>query len=227
MTTAATDTFTQSRDEIVDDALTNLGAIGPGRTPTGAMRTHANRALNRLVKSIDADGAFLWRVVRRTLSTVAAQATYTLGTDVLSIDEPANYLRAGQTGRTPILSMSRDDYMVQSDRASAGVSSRYFQERTLAGLVVTFWPVPDATADSIEYAAVLRCKDFVIGSDTPDFNSKWIVCLVLGLSATLAPAYGQDSGAWDEKFEAERSRQLNADNEGGSLTLVPFGGSYY
>lgn len=224
MTTASTDTFEETRDEIVEDALTNVGAIGPGRTPTGAMRTHANRALNRLVKSIDADGAFLWRIVRRTQATTAGTSSYSIASDVIAVDEPASFVRAGQTGRSPLLSMSRDDYMRLADRTSTGVPSQFFAERTLAGgMILRFWPVPDATGDTIEYAAVLRAKDFVIGTNTPDFNSKWTQCLVWGLTAELAPAYGQAATTWDEKFEAERARQLNADNEGGNMILVPFG----
>lgn len=224
MTTGATDTFTQSRDEIVEDALTNVGAIGPGGTPSGKLRTHANRALNRLVKSMDADGSYLWRIVRRTLPLVSGTASYTLGTDVLLVDEPAAYKISGGTSQSPILSMSRDDYMRLANRTASGTPSQYLTERTLAGLVITFWPVPASSVDTVEYAACLRCKDFVVGSDTPDFNSKFIVALVLGLSAELAPVYGQPSDKWDEKFESERARQLNSDNEGGNMTLVPFGG---
>lgn len=229
MTTATTSTFDQTADEICTDALINVGACGPGRTPAAGQLTHARRALNRLVKSIDADGGFLWRIVRRSVvaGTVLGTASYTLPTDVIAVDEPANYRRAGQNARTEIRAMSRDDYMVKPDRTTQGVPMQYLTERTLSGMTMTLWPVPDATGDDIEYAAVLRAKDFTTGAETADFDQKFIVCLVLGLSAMLAPVYGQDGSSWDEKFATERDRQLNADNEGGNMTLVPFGWNAY
>jgi len=230
MAVGTTDTFNQTRDEIISDALINLGALAPGKTATGARRDHAVRALGRIVKSIDADGQFLWRVVRRTLSTTDGTATYTLGTDVLDVDDPMNFRRSGANGRSQIRAMSRDEFMSLADRTIEGVPTLYFLEKTLLTTVtVTFWPVPDATGDSIEYAAVLRGKDFDDGSTNADFNQKWVTCLVYGLTAELAGAYGQPQlmQQYRQMFLEEKGRQLQDEGERGNLVLVPFGGSAY
>lgn len=231
MTTGATDTFTQTRDEICTDALINVGAIGPGKTASGALLTHAARALNRLVKSIDADGQFLWRMVRRTTTTTSGTATFTPATDVLDVDSPMSYIKAGQTGRSTIEPMSRDEFMSLGDRTSTGTPTRFLAERVLASnqITITWWPVPDTTGDTIEYAVALRAKEFVAGSDTPDFNSKWILTLVYGLTMELAPGYAQPEliGTYMPLYNAEKKRVLADETERGSTFLVPFGGMSY
>jgi len=229
MTTAATDTFQSDCDQIIADALTNLGACAVGSTVgngiTGKQRAHAFRALNRLVKSIDASGDFLWRTVRRNIAIVAGTASYgpsIIGTDVLGLEDPCDFTQTGQTARTTVYAMSNEDYRRLSEVSTpAGTPSQYLVERTLAGLTVTLWPVPNA-AGTLEIMAALRAKDFVIGTDTPDYTSKWDSCLVMGLSGMLSAAYGQDGTSFTEQYMAERDRLLNDDNQKLSLTLVPY-----
>jgi len=229
MTTSASDTFQSTCDQIIADALTDLGVLGPNKTPTGNQRAHAFRALNRIVKKIDADGDFLWRTVRRNISIVAGTASYgpsIIGTDVLGLEDPCDFILSGsgQTNRTQVYMMSNEDYRRLADRTSQGTPSQYLIERTLTGLTLTLWPVPNA-AGTLEIMAALRAKDFVLGTNTPDFTSKWDQCLIWGLTGVLAPGYGQSGTDALNKFEAERMRLLNDDNQKGPLTLVPWGSS--
>src|SRR5688572_3110724 len=108
MATGSTYDFEQSRDEIIKDALASLGVLGPEReVDDGQMLTHAARALNRVVKSIDPEGNVLWRLVRRTTTTTDGTATFTPAADVIAIDEPMSFIQAGTTARTPMHAMSR------------------------------------------------------------------------------------------------------------------------
>jgi hypothetical protein len=228
--TASTDTWSQSRDEIIKDALSNLGELPPDGTPQGPQLLHASRALNRIVKALDAEGQFLWRITRETTTTTSATASYALDANAFDVDGPMTYLRSGETGRTQILPMTRDDYMSISDRTQAGVPSRYYLERSLSGdginaITAYFWPVPDATGDTIEYPIFNRAKDLATGAQTPDFPTNWALCLVYALTAELAPTYAQPQLArqFREDFEREKTKQLQGDNEKQDLVLVPFG----
>lgn len=225
MTTAATDTFQETCDQIIADSLVNLGALGAGKTPTGNQRIHAMRALNRLVKSIDASGDFLWRTVRRSIALVAGTASYgpsIIGTDVMGLEDPCDFVLTGQVNRTQVYMMSNVDFRKLSDRTSLGTPSQYLVERTLAGLTITLWPVPNA-AGSLEMMCALRSKDYVQGTNTSDYTSKWDQCLILGLTGLLAPGYAQSARDWTAQFEAERDRLLNDDNEKGPLQFVVYG----
>lgn len=227
MTVSNVDTFQQSCDEIIADALTNVGAIGPGGTPAAKQRAHAFRALNRVVKGIDASGDFLWRTVRRDVAVTAGTASYVLGADVLGLEDPCNFRLTGANNRAQVYMMSLDDFMRLGDRTSQGTPTQYLVERTLTTFTVTLWPVPNANG-TLETLCALRAKDFVVGTDTPDYTSKWTTCLILGTSAEIAPAYAQDPTSFQARFEAERDRLLNDDNEKGDMTFVAWGaGSSY
>jgi len=230
MSTGTSDTFQQSCDQIIADALTNVGACGVGASVgngiTGKQRAHAFRALNRIVKEIDASGDFLWRTVRRNIAIVAGTASYgpgVIGTDVLGLEDPCDFLLGGTTtGRSQCYMMSNQDFRMLADRTSQGTPSQYLVERTLQGLTLTLWPVPVA-AGTLEVMAALRAKDYDLGTDTSDFRSSWDQALVLGLSGVLAPAYAQDGARFTSQFDAKVEKLLNADSEQGPLTLVPFG----
>lgn len=241
MTIGATTTFQQSRDEICTDALSNLGVVAPGKDASQARSagnlTHAARALNRLVKSMDADGELLWRMERRTELVVDfdlpllpnnVEPGFICAADVIDVDEPMRYTPAsdasGTTG-TIIQAMSRDDWMAIPDRGITGTPLRYYAERSLSSLSIYFNPIPTASADLIEYAAYVRAADFTSGADTPDFLQKWTGCLVYGLTAELAAAYGQMDklSAYRQMFLEEKARLLADNGEKGRTFLVPFG----
>lgn len=226
MATGSTYTFEQGRDEIIKDALANLGVTAPNEAAVGDMLTHGARALNRVVKEMDqAAGLLLWRVVRRTFTTTDGTASYSLAADVLSVDEPLSYLKASPAGRSVLYAMSRDDYMHLPDRTVEGTPVRYFFEKTLANAVLILDPIPDTTGDTVEYAAVIKSRDFGDGDDTPDFPAHWTTTLVYGLTAELAPVYGQAAAApfWLARFKDSLKTQMQAETEHGNMTLV-YGG---
>ena len=229
MTISTSSDFKLNRDAIIAVAMSNVGAVGPGESVEGDLLVHGNRVLNTIVKSWDALGAQVERIVRRTLATVDGQAAYALGVDVVDIDGDMNFSRSGSTSRSTISQITRREYMALTDRTTEAQPSLYFVEKLNPDTVtVTFWNVPDATGDSIEYAAVLRAKDFDTGADDADFSQKWMRALTWQLSADLAPAFGQldASSRFSKLATEERDRQINDNHERGNMTLVPFDGAY-
>ena len=231
MAVGTTDTFVGTRDEIISDALANVGAVAPGEEAVGVMRSHAARLLDGLVKELDAQGQYTWRTSRLTTTTTASQAAVTISALAMDIDEPISFMKAGTTARTPLMAMSRDEYMVLPDRTvEAETPSRYYIEKTLSGgrtaIALYLYPEPSDTGDTVEYAAFLRAKDFNTGATNPDFPSGWTNCLKMGLSALLAPSYNQAAlvQIFHPMFITAKNELLGADNEKQGLVLVPFGG---
>lgn len=232
MTTSSTSTWEASRDDLIAEALENLGAIGTGETRTddnSVLFDSAARALNRLVKSIDKDGQRLWRFVRRTTTTTSGTASFATAADVLDIDEPVRYTRSGDTAASGFLTpMSRDEYMKMPDRTTAGIPRQYFVEKTLTTTTVYLYPVPDATGDTVEYPVVVRGLDFASGAETPDFPAQWTSCLVYGLTMELASKFNQHQlvSIYKPLYENELGRLINNDTERGNVIFVPWGGNY-
>jgi len=239
MSVPATSTYNPSRARIVQLALTDVGAIGPGVINPAAdaqdLVAHANDVLAQLIMSMDADGALLWRVARRTLTTVSAQAAYVLASDVYDIDAPGRYTLAGTTTGSIVTPMARDEYMYLGDRTLQGTPIRYFAEKALdvSGLefiTLQLYPVPAATGDSFEYPAVVKARDQATDANTLDLPQKWIRCIRYGLALDLATAYGLPMDRinfFKGQFEEQRDKLLNDDNERGDVQIAPFGAYYY
>jgi len=233
VTAGATDTFSEARDEIISDALANVGAIGPGEAAAGLPREHAARAANRVVKALDAEGMFTWRMSRLTFATIAGTASYGLSASAFDVDEPCSYLAAGGTTRTSLRAMASDDYRQLSDRTTGGTPARYTIEKTLTGqgrilCTMLLFPVPAMTGDTVEYQAAIRAQDYTSGATSSPFPSNWVLGLTYAVTAEIAPAYGQAplAAQYAAMWREEKARQLGADNEKQGFTLVPFGGSY-
>jgi hypothetical protein len=239
MSVPATSNYNPNRGRVVQLALTDVGAIGPGvinpAADAGALVTHANDILAQLIMSMDADGALLWRVQRRTLTTISGTAAYVLASDVYDIDEPGRYTLSGQTTGSIVTTMARDEYMYLGDRTLQGTPIRYFAEKALntAGLetiTLQLYPVPPASGDTFEYPAVVKARDQSTDANTLDVPQKWIRCLRFGLATDLAMAYGlamDRINFLNQTFHEERDRLLNDDNERGDVQICAFGAYYY
>ena len=238
MAVPATSTYNPNRARIVQLALTNVGAIGPGTVSpsqdAAPLVAHANDLLNILVKSMDADGTLQWRSGPRTVTTTAGQPSYLLPSDVYDVDPPARYTISGQTVGTQIQPMSTDMWMTLGDRTLTGIPIQYYLIKNLdaTGTEVNtlyFYPIPANTGDTVEYEAVTKARDQSTDVDTLDVPQLWIRCLVYGLSADLAPGYGLDMSRiqyFQKLFEDERQRCLEQDQEHADVQIAPWG-SYY
>ena len=79
MTTSGTNTFTLSRDDIINSAALETGDLALGDTLDDNTLEQYNLRLNSWVKSLMADGAKLWAMQLATLFLVPGQAQYALG----------------------------------------------------------------------------------------------------------------------------------------------------
>lgn len=84
MATSGSVDFSVTRDDIIQDALENLGIVLPGATPVAAHVTAAARKLNMIVKQWQgtadfAPGLKMWSRKRAYLFLAKGGSTYTLG----------------------------------------------------------------------------------------------------------------------------------------------------
>jgi len=86
MASSGTVTFSVSRDQIISDAMSEIGALGATETPSAADTTYCARRLNMLVKQWSgntdfAPGLKMWSRKRATLFLSASTNQYSLGPD--------------------------------------------------------------------------------------------------------------------------------------------------
>lgn len=80
MATSGSVNYTQTRNEILEDALSYAGILGDEETASGVMIAKANRCLNRVVKAFENDAGHLWKKSEATLFLQYNQSEYTFGT---------------------------------------------------------------------------------------------------------------------------------------------------
>lgn len=235
-----TSTYLPNRARIVQLALTNVGAIGPGAvTPSqdsAPLVAYANDVLNILVKSMDVDGILPWRTQRRTLTSIAGQAAYVLPNDTNSIDQPGRYTVAGQTAGTLVMPIVTSEYQSLGDRTLQGTPIQYWLYENLdattglRSITLYFFPVPINTGDTFEYMSVVRARDQSTDADTLDVPQEWIRCLVYLLSADLAPGFGLPADRLNffaTQGENERQRCLEQATEHADVQIVAWGDQSY
>lgn len=236
MSTAATTSYNLNAQDIIDLALTDIGVVGQsGASPDADVRPHALKMLNLLLKSLDTEGIFTWKVVRRTQTLTGGTAAYVLPNDVSDVDEPARYTAAGATYGSQVFSIVRDEYMALPDRTIPGVPYQYFIEKALdtggiEQITMTLYPVPPNTGDTLEYAAVPRMRDVTALQQTLDIPQKGLNVVRLGLSAFLAPSYNTPPtqlAIFQKLFSDAKEAFVGDDNERGPMQMVPFGSNYY
>jgi len=78
MATSGTNTFSQTRNQIINRAASILGVKTRGRNLTNEEMNDGSDILNMMVKSWKSKGQYLWKTAEATLFLVAGQATYRL-----------------------------------------------------------------------------------------------------------------------------------------------------
>ena len=79
MATSGSFDFVLDRDDIITEALQQVGAIADGETPSSDQLTSCSRTLNMVMKAWQADGMQLYRKKEYTITLVASDNTYTFG----------------------------------------------------------------------------------------------------------------------------------------------------
>ena len=212
MTISSTATFDETAQQICVNALVNLGAIGIGEAPPAELLVHARSKLNVLVKSIDKEGPFTWRTVRRTLPTISGTTAYPLGADVKSLQPYARYIRPGQTSGILLWPLGAREFMELPDRTIQGTPVQFWPEKRNRAVTLNLWPIPNEVG-VVEYSAALWSADMARNDDTPDFPPEWLRCLEYGLSADMAPAYGQAATPFGTVFETELAKLVGMNTE--------------
>jgi len=90
MAVSSTNTFSQTRNQIINRAASILGVKTRGRNLTSEEMNDASDILNMMVKSWKSKGQYLWKTAEGTLFLVDSQAKYTLNGSTANATESFN-----------------------------------------------------------------------------------------------------------------------------------------
>lgn len=226
-TSGATD-FSQSCIEIIRDALILINGVDDDETPSDFQYETARRALNRLAKSWMKRGLKLWSQKTATLDLVAGTASYTLGaTGTKVMTRPLDIYNVRWTdgaNEMPVLTYSRNEYMMQVNKTAQGKPVRFYYDPQLDNGVLYLWPSPDSSSDDLLFNYRSPLEDFDELDDDAFFPVEWTHALVLNLCTLIFPLGAVDAQRRAELYgqAAEALRDAERyDNDDESVFLVP------
>ena len=159
------------------------------------IKNHISASANKPVTG--ADYTTYWKKKGSTGGVWATSTAYNaIGhiavTDVLGITEA--FWRDGDTD-VPLELVSRSNYMALTGKGEFGTPAKlYLDMSSLTSPAIFLWPQPDVNVSSdltevLHYNAIKRLEDFDAGTNTPDFDVKWIEALVFNLALKLSYEY--------------------------------------
>lgn len=124
--------------------------------------------------------------------------------------------------------ISRDEYfeLPTKETSNGDPSAFYYDPRrgNTQGGILYLWPRPNDLSGHLRVTYTRTIEDFDNATDNPDFPQEWLLTLVYGLAALLAPLYGKDQKLTESiGIIAEQKLQdaLDYDNQPESSFIVP------
>jgi len=189
MATSGSINFTLTRDEIIQEALEQIGAIGIGDTISNSDITTCSRTLNLMVKAWEAQGIHLWTVTTQTVTLVEDQASYTLSPYALMVKQA--WLRNTDNIDRPIKVDSLSNYNLIPNKTTSGKINRIAYDAQLNTGTLYVWPTPDDDTDVLHLKYLRKIEDFDASSDNADLPQEWLLAIALNLGILVAPKYGK------------------------------------
>ena len=184
---AATFDFTTFRNAIVRRALRIVGVLQEGGEPSGDQNKTGVDALESLVKYLQTLGTQLWSVEDRTVAVVSGTSDYTLGTDILGVENVI--LRDASLYEYKLGLVDDHVFSTVSEPTKTGRPEMSKLEMRTAGVnTLKLWPVPD-TSYTLYYKVVRKLADFDTALGTPEVPQHWFDPLVYSLAENLADEY--------------------------------------
>jgi hypothetical protein len=174
-------------EDIVTQAMVELGALNSGGTPEGEEMEDGILRLNAMLRTWQGEGN-LFRERTGTLVIPAGTASGTLPADVRDVSSVRHVV--SPTYNRPLAEWNRGQFYALPNRIAVGNPTVYYVGRSNGGLTITVWPVPstDATLE-LDYSGV--AETVTDPSETVDVPEEWQEALILGLASRMASMFGQ------------------------------------
>lgn len=190
MPASGTYTFNPTIQEMTDEAYERI-SIDPA-TLTGRHLKSARFSLNLMFAEWATKGVHQWALEQKTQTLTLADGTYDMDTRAYDVFDMV-LRRSGVD--TPMVPVSRDEYLMIPIKTTSGRPDRYFMDRSVTTPVLTLWPVPENSTDQIIYWQLRRFQDVTVGSETADVRYEWIEATIAGLAAKLSEKYAKEMEA--------------------------------
>jgi hypothetical protein len=193
MSTSGSSNFSVSRDDIIKDALLEIGALDAGEDPSSDETSDASRMLNMLVKNwqVHTD---IWPLKDVTVTLTPGTQSYTVGTGLtVNTARPLKVISARRQDSNsvdiPIDVYSREEYMSLPVKSTQAPANGVYYDPQVSNGVLYVWPTGSTNNTTVIITVARPLEDFDSTTDTPDFPQEWYLALVKNLAVRLQRQY--------------------------------------
>ena len=193
---AKTSSQTQYRGMIYDNRPGSGHASGPmtPELPQPMFPSKANTfdigliRLNRMLAAWQNEAITIWQNTSGSIPITADTQSYAISERPLTLNV-VNYKLNGL--ETPMLSLTRQEYLELPDKAATGRPSQYYYEREQTRGVLFVWTVPATATGTIEWSGRERTTVATGPADTVDVPAEWEEAVHYGLAHRIASAFSR------------------------------------
>jgi len=230
MTTSGTYLFNPELAELVDEAM-ERARIDPAHI-TARHILSARRSMRFLCADWATKDYHDFRIRTDTMPLVQSQGTYVAGVDFdldvggVNIIDIIDVVLRRDGVDTPVVMMSRDEYLNIPDKSVEGRPDRVFIDKGRDGITLNFWTIPENSTDQIIFSAVRKFEDSDTSSDTADIHYYMQDAFAAELAFRIAEKYSPPEleGTLYQKAQLKFRDAQNAVRERGDVRLVPGSG---
>lgn len=221
MATSGTTTFNLGIDEIIDEAISQIG----GESTLGNDVREARRSLDLLLREWQNKGFSLWKTALGTFTASTSTAVETLPTNVIDIIV-ASCRIVSSTTDIEMNRISMEEYEKIPKKSQTGRPMQFSVQFATTGPSIYLWPLADtASAYTIRYRYFGYTDDSSKSTFNADVPRSMLPALTAGLAYKMAikrPGIPDSritllKQIYDEVFDIA----FTADRERSSLIIVP------
>lgn len=194
----------------VEMSMRYAGLLGVKQTPTEPEYQHGRDQMQVVMHRLEAEGHPARSTMFFKVTMTADTFQYTLPTWVIDVLNPAMYIDQNNPdpdradGETQIELITQQAYTLLSGKSSKGRPYKMDVDRTADAILVSLWPIPDASGAVVRFIVHRSFHDTDDGLATLDLRNYWAPYVHSALAARLAQSASLD----------ERARALGREAEG-------------
>jgi hypothetical protein len=201
--------FNQTAQELITDALSELGVLDEEEPLQAVDLNRGLRTLTRMFKAWQVDGVMTWTMTAGTLALVQGQEDYAFGVggDFVTIPLDIEDMEINRgTNDLPMFRLSREEYRSLPNKTTQGYPTQFYYDRQRSGGTLYVWPAPDATGGTLKFTYRRLIMDMDAGANNFDLPPEWHEAIVFGLAKRFIGPYSMDGKPAAARVSAEADR---------------------
>mgnify|MGYP000249346527 CR=1 FL=1 len=230
MSTSGTSIWSLKRDAVINSAMRKLVVLSGGSSPATFEVTNAAEALNAMIKGFQVDGMPVWAIRDYSLTTIAGQNTYNIGTgQTTNTPMPLKLIQCARVESTGAVNVPMEikthyDFNLLPVNAARGEPVNVFYQPFSTYGTLSVWPTPIDSDTVLQLTYQRPFEDMTSATDDFDFPAYWEEALIYGLAWRLSYEYGTpilDRQELQKVAEFFHEKALSFGTEEGSMFFMP------